>query len=95
MESRVTVALKYTALSPEARAQIRKNMTARVSCGVKELDFEKLSEYQLNGRQIKNAVPLAVALSMDAKQPLYQEYIEETVAVTNIGGMEMDNASKW
>eukprot|EP00835_Amoeboradix_gromovi_P003690 NODE_254_length_12812_cov_0.286872.p1 type:complete len:628 gc:universal NODE_254_length_12812_cov_0.286872:8888-7005(-) len=95
LESRVTVALKYTSLTPEARIQVWKNMTARVSCGVKELDFEKLGQYPLNGRQIKNAVRLAVALSLDSKQKLDQECIEETVAVTNIGRTEMASASKW
>ena len=96
LESRVTVALKYSALSKEARAQVWRNMTARVSCGVsKDLDFEKLGKYPLNGRQIKNSVRLAVALALDGKQPLDQATIEETVEVTNIGRKEMENASKW
>eukprot|EP00834_Sanchytrium_tribonematis_P007667 NODE_731_length_4356_cov_0.328870.p1 type:complete len:645 gc:universal NODE_731_length_4356_cov_0.328870:2750-816(-) len=95
LESRVTVALKYTSLTPQARSQVWKNMTARVNCEVKELNYEKLGEYPLNGRQIKNAVRLAVALAMDSKEPLDQDLIEETVAVTNIGRSEMQNASKW
>ena len=96
LESRVTVALKYSSLTPEARAQVWRNMTDRVSCGKSDdLDFDKLGQYPLNGRQIKNSVRLAVALSLDAKKPLDQACIEETVAVTNIGRSEMANASKW
>ena len=95
VESRVTVALKYNQLTEAARSQVWKNMIARVSCPIGPIDYVKLGEYVLNGRQIKNSVRLAVALSLDAQKPLDQECLDETVAFTNIGRIDMSSASAW
>ena len=96
LESRVTVALKYSSLTKEARQQVWKNMLQRTNCKVSpSIQFDKLGEYQLNGRQIKNAVRLATAVAMDGNHELSQQIIEETVAVVNIGREEMANAAKY
>ncbi|KAI8910326.1 P-loop containing nucleoside triphosphate hydrolase protein [Gorgonomyces haynaldii] len=95
-ESRVTVALKYDHLTPSAREQVWRNLISRLPIERKDdIDFPKLSQYVLNGRQIKNAVRLALALAMDARQPLDQACIEETVAITNMGRTEMATADKF
>ncbi|KAJ2995328.1 hypothetical protein HDV02_000873 [Globomyces sp. JEL0801] len=94
-ESRVTVALKYELLDEKARQQVWKNLTDRLPIAKTTLDFERLGKYKLNGRQIKNSIRLALALAMDANKPLDQECVEETVAITNLGRLEMESASKW
>ncbi|KAJ3031884.1 hypothetical protein HK097_005402, partial [Rhizophlyctis rosea] len=62
-ESRVTVALHYPDLDFEARKQVWRNLMGRVKVEVEgEIDYDRLARRELNGRQIKNAVRLAVAL---------------------------------
>jgi SpoVK/Ycf46/Vps4 family AAA+-type ATPase len=94
-ESRVTVALKYDHLSESARQQVWKNLTRGLRCGVKPLDYTALGAYVLNGRQIKNAVRLGVALALDQKLELSQELLQETIEITNLGRYEMKTADKY
>lgn len=98
LESRVTVALRYDELTESARAQIWKNMISRISSPdltIGNIDYEILGRYKLNGRQIKNCVRLALALSLDSNKCFDQGCIEETVNFTNIGRSDMQTASKW
>ena len=95
-ESRVTVALKYDHLTEKARTQIWKNLIQRLTYEKSsDLDFDKLGQFVLNGRQIKNAIRLAVSLAMDSKVPLNQSYCEETIAITSEGRMDMISAEKF
>ena len=94
-ESRVTVALKYESLSKEARIKVWKNLLGRLSIEKGSIDYPKLGEYVLNGRQIKNAIRLAVALAMDEQKPVDQALLEETVAITSVGRAEMASAEKY
>ncbi len=41
-----------------------------------------MSKYELNGRQIKNVVPLALTLSMHEGVGLKQRHIDETLEMT-------------
>lgn len=92
-ESRVTIALKYNHLTESARCQIWKNLISRLECEKsQDLDFGILSKHVLNGRQIKNAIRLAVALSLNEKKPLDMTTCEETLAIMNTGRSEMENA---
>jgi hypothetical protein len=56
------------------------------------LDYGILSKHVLNGRQIKNAIRLAVALSLNEKKPLDMMTCEETLAIMNTGRSEMEKA---
>jgi SpoVK/Ycf46/Vps4 family AAA+-type ATPase len=92
-ESRVTIALKYNHLTESARSQIWKNLINRLECEKsKDLDYGILSKHVLNGRQIKNAIRLAVALSLNEKKPLDMMTCEETLAIMNTGRSEMEKA---
>jgi hypothetical protein len=97
-ESRVTVALRYEALTAAARTQIWRNLLGRVS-GVAvdaHIEFDALGTgHTLNGRQIKNAVRLAVALARERGTPLTQAVLDTTLQVTNIGREEMRNDDSW
>jgi hypothetical protein len=98
-ESRVTVALRYESLDTQARTQVWRNLLERVS--VPHVDFAKISveklgaEHVLNGRQIKNAVRLAVALARERSTPVTQAILETTLAVTSLGRQEMRNDNSW
>ncbi|KAJ3273210.1 hypothetical protein HDV01_004712 [Terramyces sp. JEL0728] len=96
-ESRVTVALRYDQLTASARIQVWKNFIDKLTIpkNPETIDWDKLGGYALNGRQIKNAVRLAVALALDAKQPLDYELLEETLAIANAGREDMLKAEKW
>ncbi|KAJ3085777.1 hypothetical protein HK102_013838 [Quaeritorhiza haematococci] len=94
-ESRVTVALKYDHLPPEARTQVWKNLVARVPIQVGELNYDALGTHVLNGRQIKNAVRLAYALAEDAGQPLKQEFVDQTISIISLARSEMATAEKY
>ncbi|KAJ3312057.1 hypothetical protein HDV04_003445 [Boothiomyces sp. JEL0838] len=95
-ESRVTVALRYDQLTVSARIQVWKNLIDRLTIPkkVESINWDKLGEYVLNGRQIKNAVRLAVALALDGKQPLDHGLLEETLAIANAGREDMLKAEK-
>ncbi|KAJ3056969.1 hypothetical protein HDU99_007346, partial [Rhizoclosmatium hyalinum] len=92
-ESRVTVALRYDHLDPAAREQVWRNLMGKLS-GIEVdagIDFSKLAQTVLNGRQIKNAVRLALALAEDEGSAVTQELIEQTMEITSIGRHEMVN----
>ncbi|KAI9142000.1 P-loop containing nucleoside triphosphate hydrolase protein [Paraphysoderma sedebokerense] len=93
-ESRVTVALKYYHLTPDARSQVWRNLLAKVNHDG-NIDFEKLGKNVMNGRQIKNAVRLALALAKDSKCLVSQELIEETISITALGREDIKNAEKY
>ncbi|KAM0269821.1 hypothetical protein ACHAQH_009659 [Verticillium albo-atrum] len=76
LESRITLAIKYKELSREGRAQIWKGCFENVP-GPKNFDYDELAEEGLNGRQIKNAVRLALSLATDQETHLIQSILDE------------------
>lgn len=95
-ESRVTVALKYDHLTPAAREKVWRNLIGKLGgIEVGQLDYGKLGQVVLNGRQIKNAVRLAVAMAVDERCPLTQDLIDEMLAITLLGRMEMESDRSW
>ncbi|KAI8918956.1 P-loop containing nucleoside triphosphate hydrolase protein [Entophlyctis helioformis] len=94
-ESRVTVALRYEHLDPNARIQVWKNLISRLTIEVGELDYQRLGEQVMNGRQIKNAVRLALALAKDAGSPLTQDLVDQTIAITTLSRSDMQAASNF
>jgi hypothetical protein len=96
-ESRVTVALKYKNLDAVARAKVWENLLKKaVKKGDDGVDYKKLGEYDMNGRQIKNAVRLALALSKDVGlEYVTQEILEETISIAAMGREDIRNAEKW
>ncbi|KAB8223441.1 P-loop containing nucleoside triphosphate hydrolase protein [Aspergillus novoparasiticus] len=85
-ESRITIALRYEALDRDARAQIWKSQVQRLPGQVSsDIDYYKLAEQPLNGRQIKNAARLALNLAADATSPLTESILLTTVEVVSLG----------
>jgi hypothetical protein len=96
VESRVTVALRYDALAPSARVQIWKNLLEKVSLPIhSEVDFDALGAHAMNGRQIKNAVRLAVALAQERKSPIDASILNSTIQITNLGRQDMKADDSW
>jgi SpoVK/Ycf46/Vps4 family AAA+-type ATPase len=95
-ESRVTVALRYDSLPPEARTQVWKNLLERVAIRVHpDVQFDVLGRHILNGRQIKNAVRLAVALAKERSCAVTQEILDTTLKITSLGRDDMKNDDSW
>lgn len=98
VESRVTVSLRYEPLSREARGQVWRNLGMRIlgQRVSEEMDYEALSVHELNGRQIKNVIRLAVALSMEMKMDrVDQRVMERTLALCHEGRMNMQLDDSW
>ncbi|KAG0340020.1 hypothetical protein BG004_006578 [Podila humilis] len=96
-ESRVTVAMRYENLTESARVQIWKNLLGRVTVAVEKesLDFGSLGKHVLNGRQIKNAVRLAVALAREQGCSVSQEVLDTTLEIVNLGRQDMQADDSW
>lgn len=64
-KSRIHIPIRYTDLDAKSRLQIWRNFCAKIPGGVdiSELEFEKLAEDDLNGRQIKNVIKAAESLA--------------------------------
>ena len=95
-ESRVTVALRYDHLSPAARAQVWRNLFQRVSVPVDaDLAYDDLARHELNGRQIKNAVRLAVSLARESSCAVSNAILDTTLRVTQMGRADMRTDDSW
>ena len=69
---------------PGSRARIWGDALARLGEGEGEevIDVSALAAHELNGRQIKNALQLAVALAQSEGARLAQRHLEATVLIT-------------
>jgi len=77
--SRISVALKYQDLDQDARVQIWHNLLEAAK--VEGIDPKDFGGFELNGRQIKNSIRLAQALSASEGIKINNEMIEKTIEV--------------
>ncbi len=77
--SRISVALKYDDLNEEAREQIWKTFFDYTE--IKSVNVNDLAKFELNGRQIKNAVRLAQALAKKEGGVVTDALIKHTIGV--------------
>ncbi len=95
-ESRVTVALKYESLSQSSREKVWKNLLSRLKYPLQaNFDHSVLAQFELNGRQIKNAVRLALALAADQKVPVDQALCLRALKAANMGRLDMKTAQNF
>ncbi|KAL1892817.1 hypothetical protein Cpir12675_004401 [Ceratocystis pirilliformis] len=95
-QSRIHIALRYDNLQPRARQAIFKMFIKKVQdqkpirklegCSgtpyqFTEDDFETLGKWDLNGRQIKNTISTAQALSINKKERFSMQHIHEVFSV--------------
>jgi AAA+ superfamily predicted ATPase len=82
-QSRVQCALRYDPLDAQSRAKIWADMLSH--CGAEvgaDVDAPALASHALNGRQIKNALQLALALSRSEGEKLRKAHLDATLELT-------------
>lgn len=78
-KSRISVIFKYDALNFEMRSQIWKNLLIASSCVLSPENIEYLSQYEINGRQIKNAIRMAQSLALGNSAQINIEYLIDVI----------------
>ena len=78
--SRISVALRFGALTVEARASIWRNLLA--AANVKGLDPVELAQFDINGRQIKNTIRLAQSLARQEGVSVGSAHIQRCLDVS-------------
>jgi len=84
-KSRITFAIHYTKPVSKVKFKIWKNLLDNVSHNITDDDIETLSEYNINGRQIKNIITTASFMSDDGSVMYDDVYtvLEQTVQFDN------------
>eukprot|EP00567_Pseudictyota_dubia_P001989 CAMPEP_0197468342 /NCGR_PEP_ID=MMETSP1175-20131217/66030_1 /TAXON_ID=1003142 /ORGANISM="Triceratium dubium, Strain CCMP147" /LENGTH=1056 /DNA_ID=CAMNT_0043004439 /DNA_START=70 /DNA_END=3241 /DNA_ORIENTATION=+ len=98
-KTRITLALRYEPLGKDARARVWTNLLEASAQGdaLEEgrIVPSELARHELNGREIKNAIRLAMALAEEDGEPLGQKYIEETAELLMEFNAKMDAAEAY
>ncbi|KAF9892510.1 hypothetical protein FE257_001619 [Aspergillus nanangensis] len=95
-ESRITIAMRYESLDADARMKVWQNQLDGVSVAVaSDVSCKELAEQPLNGRQIKNAVRLALCLAADQQSPLSQRILLKTLEITTFARQNMHEDNAW
>eukprot|EP00551_Chaetoceros_affinis_P006575 CAMPEP_0203666356 /NCGR_PEP_ID=MMETSP0090-20130426/3396_1 /ASSEMBLY_ACC=CAM_ASM_001088 /TAXON_ID=426623 /ORGANISM="Chaetoceros affinis, Strain CCMP159" /LENGTH=926 /DNA_ID=CAMNT_0050530207 /DNA_START=126 /DNA_END=2906 /DNA_ORIENTATION=- len=98
-KTRITLALRYEQLDVAARKQIWSNLLKVSGFGAfvsnRDIKVEKLATHKLNGREIKNAIRLAMALAEEDQEPLSQKLILETIETLNDFNKKMMTAASY
>jgi hypothetical protein len=81
-QSRVTCALRYDSLALESREEIWRNTMNRLGIDMTDIDTKELAKFDVNGRQIKNTLQLAFALSSHEGTEMTQEHLRATLEIT-------------
>ena len=82
-QSRVQCALRYDPLSAADRAKIWADMLAHTPAAkAGDIDVTALAAHELNGRQIKNALQLALALARSDDAALAARHLDATIGIT-------------
>ncbi|KAL3774378.1 hypothetical protein ACHAW5_009075 [Stephanodiscus triporus] len=90
-QTRITLALRYESLDLEGRAQVWKNLLIKSNQDLDSLDVKALAKTELNGREVKNALRLAMALAAEESGCLSQDLLLETSSIVygHKGAMEI------
>ena len=75
-KSRISIIIEYQVLSQDARQQVWNNLLTAAAIKMTPEDIDKLSQYQINGRQIKNSIRMAQSLMLD------KEYNKDNNSIT-------------
>ena len=98
-KTRITLALRYEQLDKAGRNQVWLNLLNASGQGdaIKNglIDTMALAEQQLNGREIKNAIRLAMALAKEDDKQLTQDIIMETVDILLDFNEKLNNADAY
>jgi len=87
--SRINVAIRYPPLDREKRKKVWQNFS--VFANTSGIDFDYLSKFEINGRQIRTCVQLSQALADETNQPLQMIHLKRAVLVTTEFSSNWDN----
>lgn len=79
--SRISIGLRFQEATVEKRRAIWTNLSS--AAGVTGLDLDKLAEHDLNGRQIKNVIKLAMKLARAKGETVSNALIDSVIERTN------------
>ncbi|KAJ7856346.1 P-loop containing nucleoside triphosphate hydrolase protein [Mycena leptocephala] len=88
-QSRIHLSLRYNDLSPGGKEQLWRTFlgrtrTTEMGCSdITTRQLQTLACKDLNGRQIKNIVRLALALAMERKETMTYAHLQKTMAVVD------------
>ena len=98
-QTRITLALRYEQLNEDARTKVWKSLLVKsgfeTEVDTAAIDSSQLAKATLNGREIKNALRLAMAMAAEMEQPLSQEILLDTVEIVNDYKKSMSNPEKY
>jgi hypothetical protein len=85
-KTRITLAMQYEQYEPldiEGRAKVWENLLVKSGCSgiMHTLDLRALSKFPLSGREIKNALRIAVALATDDESGISKKLLVDTTMV--------------
>jgi hypothetical protein len=79
--SRISIGLRFGDATVDKRRAIWTNLTS--AAGVTGLDLDKLAEHDLNGRQIKNVIKLAIKLARAKGNQVDNALVDNVIARTS------------
>lgn len=79
--SRISIALNYGELNKETRIKVWTNLLD--AANVSNMDIDKLSSHELNGRQIKNAIRISMALAEEEGRDVSNQDVLNTILLSN------------
>jgi len=83
-QSRIHISMEYEELSTSSRRHVWSNFLSAGSTkahGFSDTDLDKLADYQMNGREIKNVLKTAQLLAGKKKQSLGVSHVESVLAI--------------
>jgi len=89
--SRISVAIKYEDLDEAARTQIWRNLLEVAK--IEGIDPAELGKFDINGRQIRTMIRLALALAKSEGVPVNKSHLERTIVVASQFNIDIEHAA--
>jgi len=81
--SRISVALRYPALSEEQRREIWHQLIKFADLTNHALNIPLLAKHELNGRQIRTTIKLATSLALKEEIPVAQSHFDRCIRISD------------
>lgn len=78
-KSRISISIDYKDLDENARFKVWTNLLKASKTNLSQTDIEKLSQVEMNGRQIKNCIRMGQCLAKELREELSIEIIEQVI----------------
>lgn len=78
-KSRISISISYKDLDNDARYKVWTNLLEASKTNLSQTDIEKLSQVEMNGRQIKNCIRMGQCMAKESKEELSRQIIEQVI----------------